>query len=318
VLGALIVVLVLAAAGEREPARADPVPSRDWMRSLYAVAGLSTRPASTPVVLLLGGSAARESTIGNSNWRDQIARRGGPPVVALTLASRNQSFAQDLHLVRGLPDGPTLVFVGVNLYRFCASPLQQFVMDPGPFARESAHRYSRDHLLSAERKDEIAAQWMRKHYRKFAERFVFNVGVLEEVVRTCLERGMHPVILDLPRNVAVIGDRLNVPIEAYSRACLELSARYHVPFISYVTGADLQSSDFYDNAHLVEPGRAKWQSRLSNATVDLLREYGMTAFDPQPSPGADGAGANGEAGDWVVSPWSSLPAFVPRGEPQLD
>jgi len=35
------------------------------------------------------------------------------------------------------------------------------------------------------------------------------------------------------------------------------------------------SSDFADLFHLVEPGRVKWQLRLSKTVVSLLARYGM-------------------------------------------
>ncbi len=35
------------------------------------------------------------------------------------------------------------------------------------------------------------------------------------------------------------------------------------------------SSDFVDVAHLVEPGRAKYQRRLSRVVVTRLKQYGL-------------------------------------------
>ena len=35
------------------------------------------------------------------------------------------------------------------------------------------------------------------------------------------------------------------------------------------------SGDFYDLFHMVEPGRVKWQLRLSKTVVSLLEHYGM-------------------------------------------
>ena len=96
----------------------------------------------------------------------------------------------------------------------------------------------------------------------------------------------------------------------YSRACLELSARYDIPFVSFVTGAGLTSRDFYDNAHLVETGRAKYQRKLSDTTVGLLARVRHGGGRQQ----ARGPSAN-EVADWSVSPWSDLPAFLLREEP---
>ncbi len=301
-------VLLLAAAAVRPaPAQAEPIVVREWMRALYVVASLDTHPGEAPVVLLLGGSAARECTVSEESWAAQVEALGGPPVTVYNLSSRNQSFAQDLHLVRSLPRGRTLVFIGGNPYRFCASPNAEFVADTAPYDRKPSHRYSSDRILSDERKEEIAANWMPQLYGKFSELLEFNVAMLEEIVKWCLERELSPVMLDLPRNVPVVGDHLDVPVAEYSTACLGLASRYHIPFISFVDDIAWQSSDFYDQAHLVEPGRAKWQARLAATTVDQLRRSGLAIVDGR------SAVALGEAAEWTVSPWSALPTFLPLG-----
>jgi hypothetical protein len=306
VVGALLVVLLTVGGGEWRSARgADPA-THDWMRSLYVVSDLATHPPQTPVVLLLGGSSTRESTISDHSWSDQIVSRGGPRVVTRNLSSRNQTFAQDLHLVGLLPSTPTVVFIGVNVGRFFADPTTRFQAEPGPYERLSQHRYTKQRILTPQRKERVAAEWMRRRYPPFAERFAANRAALEQVVATCLERGLRPVMLDMPRNTAVIGDRLDVPIGEYSRACAELAARYRVPFVSFVSRAGLESGDFFDIAHLVEPGRAKWQRLLSDTTVDLLTEYGMTvAGEPPPE-------TNGEIHDWCVSSRIGVPVFAPQ------
>jgi hypothetical protein len=289
-------------------ARAEGLDGRDWRHALYVVADLSTRPVTAPTVVLLGGSAGRECTIGDRAWGEQIASRGGPAVVAHNLSSRNQSFAQDLHLVSQLPRTPTLVFIGVNSYRFCASHNAEFVTDTITFGPEAQHHYSERRVLSEAEKKQIARDWVPKQYPKFDERFYYNLGMLELVIKECLDRGFRPVLLDLPRNVDVIGDRLDLPVGRYSRACLEISARYDIPFVSFVTGAGLTSSDFFDNAHLVETGRAKYQRVLSDTSVGLLREYGMAVKDRKAQDPVN------EVADWSVSPWSGLPAFLLRAE----
>ncbi len=304
---ALLVVIALATAGERGVARAEHVVTRDWMRSLYVVSDLATHPPATPVVLLLGGSAGRESTFSDRSWAEQIVRRGGPRAVVRNLSSKNQTFTQDLTLVTQLPRRtPTLVVIGVNVGRFNMPPTITFPTWAGPYARVDQHRYSKSRLLSPERKARIAAEWMTRRYPVFAERFGYNLAVLEQVVFACLRRGFRPVLLDLPRNTAVIGEQLDVPIATYSRACQGLAAHYDIPFVSFVTRAGFESGDFFDIAHLVEPGRAKWQALLSDTSIALMNRYGMTIAD-----GASPA-ASGELHDWCVSPRTSLPVFAPQ------
>ena len=226
-------------AGARAPRGLD---GRDWRHALYVVSDLSTRPAPTPVVVLLGGSAGRECTVSDGTGASRSRDRGGPTVVARNLSSRNQSFAQDLHLVAQLPRTPTLVFIGVNPYRFCASPTSSSVVDTGTFDPQPQHAYSeRAHPRPRREGADRRRTGSRQQYAKFDERFYYNLGMLELVIKACLERGFRPVLLDLPRNTDVIGDRLDLPVGGYSRACLELSARYDIPFVSFVTGAGLES-----------------------------------------------------------------------------
>lgn len=307
VTGALLVALVFALVGERSAARAEYVVTRDWLRSLYVVSDLSTYPSATPVVLLLAGSAGRECTFSDRSWADQILRRGGPRVVVRNLSSKNQTFTQDLTLVRQLPRGtPTLVFIGINVGRFNMPPTITFPTWAVPYERVDQHRYSKRRILSPERKERIAAEWMERRFPVFSQRFAYNLAALEQVVFACFERGLHPVLLDLPRNTAVIGDRLDVPVGIYSRACQALAQGYGIPFVSFVSRAGLENEDFFDIAHLVEPGRAKWQLLLSDTTIALLTEYGMTIHEGEP------VATDGELHDWCVSPLTSLPVFVPQ------
>jgi len=48
-----------------------------------------------------------------------------------------------------------------------------------------------------------------------------------------------------------------------------------IPKINFLKRTHLVSSDFADLFHLVEPGRVKWQLRLSKTVVSLLARYGM-------------------------------------------
>lgn len=308
VAGALLMVLALAGAGEHSVARAEHVITRDWMRSLYVVSDLATHPSATPVVLLLGGSAGRECTFSDRSWADQIVRRGGPRVVARNLSSKNQTFTQDLTLVSQLPRAPTLVFIGINVGRFNMPPSITFPTWAGPYQRVDQHRYGKERILSPERKARVAREWMERRYPLFAQRFAYNLAVLEQVVFACFQRGLHPVLLDLPRNTEVIGDQLDVPIGIYSRACQGLAAGYGIPFVSFVARAGLESEDFFDIAHLVEPGRAKWQLLLSDTAIDLMTGYGMTIADGEPPAGT----VSGELHDWCVSPLTCTPVFVPQ------
>ena len=94
----------------------------DWSRVLAALAWMQADTPTRPVVVLLGGSAARESTISDQSWRDQIVARGGPETLAWNMGSRNRTMAQNVAIVRALPKGAqAIVFIGVNLGSFTSA-----------------------------------------------------------------------------------------------------------------------------------------------------------------------------------------------------
>jgi hypothetical protein len=56
-------------------------------------------------------------------------------------------------------------------------------------------------------------------------------------------------------------------------ACPRLIA----PALARLRRAAFAGPDFADNWHLVEPGRTKWQKRLSKWTVHFIDLYGLGA-----------------------------------------
>jgi len=106
----------------------------DWQHALQVVAYLRAHPPSRPLVLMIGSSIVRESTISDASWAAQVHQRGGPQVTAYDLGSSNQSFAQDVKLVGYLPSAPTIVFIGVDVVRFVSAPANPVVTLPAPQA----------------------------------------------------------------------------------------------------------------------------------------------------------------------------------------
>ena len=92
----------------------------DWAHVLQVVANLKAQPPAVPFVCLLGGSAARESTIDDASWAAQVKDLGGPSVVAYNLGSRNRTLEQDVELIKALPETPGIVYIGINVGRFTA------------------------------------------------------------------------------------------------------------------------------------------------------------------------------------------------------
>ncbi len=287
-----------------DPAFADPLvasapiksglmePSGDWHHLLQVLGYLTADRLTHPVVFLMGGSVTRECTINDLSWRRQIVKLGGPGVMAFNLGSTNQSFDHNIAMVRQLPDVPTLVIIGVNMGRYTwkpppagaaarrVSPAEGSVIEP-----YAQHRFTVEHILSDEAKRELLFEWLGKRQPMFRENFRYNAGKLDELVAVCLERGFHPVILNMPLNEEIIQNVMDRYRARIAANCEHVGAKYHVPYVDWMPRIDLVSGDFFDNWHLVEPGRVKWQLRLSRLTVELLDRYGIVEIPiPSPSP----------------------------------
>ena len=266
-----------ASGAKASPAAAGGKAAGDWAHALQVVANLQADPPDKPVVLLFGGSAARESTVSDASWRAQIEDEGGPATAAYNLGSRNRTAAQTLALVQALPKVPTIIYLGVNLGAFTSAQKTAKITLPDPVTPLPAyqqHQYSESHILSTAQKQAAVQNWLTKRYPVFKANLPTSAAVLERIIKVCKVRHLRPVLFDLPRDTAVIGGQLDAPIARYRKACQALAKKYDIPYVSLVSRAKLPNGDFYDLWHLVEPGRTVWQQLLSKETAALLREYG--------------------------------------------
>jgi len=262
----------------------DPGLSPEPTPSETSAGGPAASPSRDPIVYLLGGSSARECVIGNASWRDEMRELGAGHVEAMDLGATNRSYSQDIRYVRHMDRSrPTVVLIGINLgrYTFAPSPKQK---DKPVTADERAglagtidlkHRYTVDKILSAEEKRDMLDQWLAERYELFRRYYDGNQALLAELIDACRERGFHAALVDLPLNEEIVGDRLDTPRGTYLEDCRRLAVKKQIPFISFADDIGLVNGDFYDLAHLVEPGREKWQTRLSHEVVKLLRAEGL-------------------------------------------
>jgi hypothetical protein len=266
-------------AGGRSGARG--ASGADWRRILAALAWMQADTPSEPVVVLLGGSAARECTISDQSWRDQIVARGGPETLAWNMSSGNRTLAQSVAVVKALPRGAeALVYIGVNLGSFTSAQQTASIALPSPAptsppSLQQPHRYGiATGILSTAKKRDLVRAWRADRYPVFTRNFATSAGVLQTLVKVSLARGYKPVLFELPRNTAVIGSSLSAPTARFRDKCRALAAQYGIPWVSFVKTAGLRNGDFYDLWHLVEPGRTVWQNLLSAKTARLLQQYG--------------------------------------------
>jgi hypothetical protein len=274
--------LALAASGTSSATPSHSAATRslpagaDWAHALQVVSWLQSNPPSKPLVLMLGSSIVRESVTSDAAWAAQIQRGGGPAVAAYDLGSTNQSFAQDLKLVKFLPQSGAIVYVGVDVVRFVADPSSPGVTLPAPSkppASWNPHKYSSAHVLTLAAKRAKVSDWMTRRYAVFLKNYAYNLGQLKALIVACQAQGLHPVLLDTPRNTAVLGSAWNKPVKKYQASCTALAKQYGIPFVQLVSKARFVNTDFYDLYHAVQPGRAKWQALLSTQTVKLLSQY---------------------------------------------
>ena len=272
----LAALALLAFAG---PAAALYRPGDDWRHVESTLQALNRRPPSVPVVYLLGGSAARECITTEPKWSAQIAALGGGRVRALDFGSSSQAFKNDLTIVRAAPAVPSIVLIGLNVGRYVSIPPKDGVRSAARLTRAGSvydpHRFHTGDQLSDAAKRAIVSQWMRVKYPRFRDRYAGNAAVLRELIALCQEKGFYPVLLELPLNLRIVGHAWDAPRGRYRRGARAAAAAYDIPYEDFVARAGLVSGDFVDVSHLVEPGRVKYQRRLSRVVVIRLKRYGL-------------------------------------------
>jgi hypothetical protein len=277
VAAALLAAFVLLALSG--PAAALYRPGDDWRHVESTLAALNRRPPRVPVVYLLGGSSARECITSEPAWSAQIAAMGGRRVRALDFGSSSQAFKNDLTIVRAAPAVPSIVLIGLNLGRYVSIPPRTALRATAPLARAASvydpHRFHDGDQLSVAAKRAIVTRWMRVKYPRFRDRYAGNAAVLRELIALCQERGFSAVLVELPLNLRIVGHAWDAPRGRYQRGARSAAAAYGIPYQDFVARIGLVNGDFVDVSHLVEPGRAKYQRRLSRVVVSRLKEYAL-------------------------------------------
>ena len=258
----------------------------DWRHCVQVVANLRAEKPEVPLVVLLGGSSARECTVLDDDWERQIERRSGYVVDAYNLGSKHRSYAQDLAFVKLLPRGvPTVVYIGVNLGRFCPPVRSTSVTlpRPRPLSPYPQHVYTKGRIQSYSMKRYYVSYWLAARYPEFRANYASELSMLQRIIRACKRRHFRVALLDLPRDLPAIGSSFDGPVARYHADCARLARTWDVPWLHFNAAARFADRDFFDIFHLVEPGRVKYQSILSDKTIRLLKKYRMPKPQPTPS-----------------------------------
>ena len=99
--------------------------------------------------------------------------------------------------------------------------------------------------------------------------------MLRELIALCQDKGFYPVLVELPLNLPIVRHSWDAPRDRYRRGARAAAATYGIPYDDFIARIGLVSNDFVDLSHLVEPGRAKYQRRLSHVVVARLKQYGL-------------------------------------------
>jgi hypothetical protein len=247
----------------------------DWQHVLSTVQTLRTDPPDTPIVLLLGGSGAREATASDWSWGVDVKRRYGSAVATYDLGSKKQTFEQDVAIVNALPRIPMLIFIGINRGRFTTPPTKTTTMAPVAqmAERSGQHHYANKRPRSLALKQSDVRFWVHHRYAVFQELYGTNLAELDRLLALCLRRGYQPVLLELPRNQEVIGHAFDAATSRQQKDCRRLAAKYSIPNVSFLDKAALTDADFYDLDHLARSGWPKYQGLLADETARLLTTY---------------------------------------------
>ena len=84
--------------------------------------------------------------------------------------------------------------------------------------------------------------------------------------------GLAVVIVELPWNHEIIGERFDESMARYRQPTQAIAARYDVPYLDFSARADIPSEDFLDLSHLLPAGRAVWEPELARELARLYDE----------------------------------------------
>ena len=246
----------------------------DWGHVAQVASWLRYSPPRRRAVYLIGGSATRESVTSESGWAAQLSRLTGKPAATFVCATSCQTFVEDALIVKDLPKdrGTVLLSVGTSRFIMLHKPasLPQGSIRRTPPAPWYEHHYDTRTSLPYKEKRRLVAAWVSVSYPVFLEHYPDRLTELAAAIDACQARGLRVALLDMPLNMAVVGHDFDDALATYQKACEDLAAQKGIRYLSFVSGAGLTGTDFFDLQHLLPPGRVKWQRRLSR---ELVRKH---------------------------------------------
>ena len=134
------------------------------------------------------------------------------------------------------------------------------------------HRYNVRNSHTLAEKERMVTVWNKRRYPKFRRHLRFHLDMLEQLLVRSRQRGLHAVLVELPFNREIVGDRFDHAIAQYQAPVEALAAEYGVPYVDFNRDLRIPDGDFHDLSHLTEPGRVVWQRRLAGEVVTIMGE----------------------------------------------
>ena len=143
------------------------------------------------------------------------------------------------------------------------------------------HRYSVDHIWTADKKRSRVGLWLGNRGAPGAEfdQFNrFNGEVLAAIATLADARGYRMVFMEASCDLKIIGTAFDPYKAVYVPVCEQIAADHGGYYVDLNPTAGFVSADFRDLTHLVGDGRTKWTTALAGALAPAVTTL------PTPSP----------------------------------
>jgi hypothetical protein len=131
------------------------------------------------------------------------------------------------------------------------------------------HQFDRRTPLTATEKEALVDKWLTKYQPAFDKVLDFNLQMLDRLVAQAQRRGLGVVIVELPWNEEIVGERFDAAMTRYRVPTLAIADKYRVPYLDFNERADIPSEYFLDLSHLLPAGRVIWQAELAGELARL-------------------------------------------------
>jgi hypothetical protein len=141
------------------------------------------------------------------------------------------------------------------------------------------HRYNQRLGHSVAQKEAMVRKWNKRRAPFFRKNLEYNLAMLDQLLVRAQQRGVDVVLLEMPRNEAIIDGRFDWALAMYVPRVRELAERYGVAYVDFSQDLGLDNGVFHDLSHLVEPGRQVWEQRLAEELAAFYERQGDAGGD---------------------------------------